>query len=280
MYDSNIDKFVCNEFNFVMALLPLKDENKIINIKFQYVTLIIIISCVTAFLWQVSLGVEQNKIIYALGTIPTVLFGTKELAPNLTILPESLTIFTNLFLHGGWMHLIFNMLFLWVFGDNIEDSMGHLRFILFYFICGVLATITHATIESNSNVPLIGASGAISGVLGAYLILHPKARVLVLFMNIIPLRLPAIVVLGFWIGIQFFNLNSENGIAWWAHIGGFTAGMVLIIPFKKKKFALHNPWKSLNAARTRASSSRVLKRSTSIFPNSLSKNYFKDNRKR
>jgi membrane associated rhomboid family serine protease len=255
-----------------MALLPLKDDNDIVNIKFQYMTLTIIISCVITFLWQISLGAEQSKIIYGLGTIPSVLFGFKELSPNLIIIPETLTILSSLFLHGGWMHLILNMLFLWVFGDNIEDSMGHLRFISFYFICGILATLTHATVEPSSTSPLIGASGAISGVLGAYLVIHPKARVLVLFMNIIPLRLPAIVVLGFWIGLQFLSLNNENGTAWWAHIGGFIAGMILIIPFRKKQIVLFNQWKSLDKAKATATHSTTVKRAPTIIPQSIQKN--------
>ena len=255
-----------------MALLPLKDDNNIINIKFQYITLIIIISCVTTFLWQLSLSGEQGKFIYGLGTIPSVLFGERQLSPNLVIIPGSLTLITSLFLHGGWMHLSFNMLFLWVFGDNIEDSMGHLRFISFYLICGILATLTHSIMANNSNAPLIGASGAISGVLGAYIMIHPKARILVLFMNIIPLRLPAIIVLGAWIGIQFFSLGNESNTAWWAHIGGFTAGMALIIPFRKKQIILFDAWKFFKKNKTPLPANRVVKREPSIFPTTLKKN--------
>ena len=249
-----------------MALLPLKDDNNLINIKFQYVTLILIICCVMTFLWQLSLGPEQRGILYSLGTIPTVLFGAKELSQNLYIIPEPLTVLTSLFLHGGWMHLILNMLFLWVFGDNIEDSIGHLKFVFFYLTCGIFAAVTHAMMEPTSNSPLIGASGAISGVLGAYIILYPKARVLVLFMNIIPLRLPAVLVLGSWIGLQFLNLGNESGIAWWAHIGGFIAGMLLIIPFRKNGIVL------LSRRNVTDSGSRInvpntrIEKSTTIIP--------------
>ena len=258
-----------------MALLPLKDDNDIINIKYQYITLLIIISCILTFFWQISFGEEQRKLIYGLGVIPSVLFGARDLSPNLIIIPEFLTIFTSLFLHGGWMHLIFNMLFLWVFGDNIEDSMGHLRFIVFYFLCGSIATLTHAFVEYSSNSPLIGASGAISGILGAYLVIHPKARVLVLFMNIIPLRLPAIIVLGFWIGLQFLSLGNESRTAWWAHIGGFLAGMILIIPFRKKQIPLLNPKDTLNHAKTIVTS---FKKAPSIIPltKKTKKSYKKD----
>ena len=258
-----------------MALLPLKDDNNIIHIKYQYITLLIIVTCILTFFWQISIGVEQRKLIYGLGAIPSVLFGIRDLSPNLIIIPESLTILTSLFLHGGWMHLIFNMLFLWVFGDNIEDSMGHLRFIAFYFICGILATLTHAIVEYGSNTPLIGASGAISGILGAYLVIHPKARVLVLFMNIIPLRLPAIIVLGGWIGIQFLSLGKETGTAWWAHIGGFIAGMILIIPFRKKQIPLLSPLNHLGKAKTIVTS---FKQAPTIIPQTTNKNkpYKKD----
>ena len=256
-----------------MTLLPLKDDNSLVNIRFQYMTLILIICCILTFLWQLSLGPEQRGIIYSLGTIPTVLFGAKELSPNLYIIPEPLTVLTSLFLHGGWMHLILNMLFLWVFGDNIEDSIGHLKFVFFYLICGIFAALTHAMVESSSNSPLIGASGAISGVLGAYIILYPKARVLVLFMNIIPLRLPAVLVLGSWIGLQFLSLGNESGTAWWAHIGGFITGMVLIIPFRKNGIALLNRWNISDSGSRKYVPNRGMKKSTTIIPETKSKIY-------
>jgi membrane associated rhomboid family serine protease len=158
-----------------------------------------------------------------------------------------------------------------VFGDNIEDSMGHLRFISFYLICGILATLTHSMIESNSSSPLIGASGAISGVLGAYIVIHPKARILVLFMNIIPLRLPAIIVLGSWIGIQFVSLGNGTNTAWWAHIGGFAAGMALIIPFRKNQIVLPNKWKIINKGKSIIPPHKTAKTGPSIFPKSLKK---------
>ena len=221
-----------------MALLPIKDSNEKISIKFQYITLLIIVLCISIYFWQITLGSEQAKYIYSLGTIPTVLFGTRELSSSLVIIPEYLTVFTSLFLHGGWMHLLSNMLFLWVFGDNVEDSMGHSRFIFFYIICGILATLTHAIVESNSNLPLIGASGAISGVLGAYIVLFPRAKILALFMNIIPIRLPALLVIGVWIAIQFLNINNDDGTAWWAHVGGFMSGVVLIFLFKRNDLIL------------------------------------------
>tara|TARA_B100001094_G_scaffold288683_1_gene305073 strand:- start:166 stop:957 length:792 start_codon:yes stop_codon:yes gene_type:complete len=258
-----------------MALLPIKDSNEKISIKFQYITLLIIVLCISIYFWQITLGSEQAKYIYSLGTIPTVLFGTRELSSSLVIIPEYLTVFTSLFLHGGWMHLLSNMLFLWVFGDNVEDSMGHSRFILFYIICGILATLTHAVAESNSNLPLIGASGAISGVLGAYVVLFPRAKILALFMNIIPIRLPALLVIGVWIAIQFLNINNDDGTAWWAHVGGFMSGVVLIFLFKRNDLILI---KKQNAFIKPSYNMKNPNHSKSIFPDtSFTRTNSKDN---
>ena len=225
-----------------MALLPLKDDNPLKRIPFHFGTVTFMAVCIAAFFWQLSLGDAQGWAIYAYGAIPSVLFGIQDLAPHLAIIPAPLTLVTGTFLHGGWMHLIGNMLFLWVFGDNIEDAMGHGRFVAFYLICGILASLAHAVFNADSIVPVIGASGAVSGVLGAYLVLHPKARVLVL-VGYMPVRLPAIVVLGFWIVLQFFNAavagdSQGGGVAWWAHIGGFAAGALLIVPMRHRNVPL------------------------------------------
>ncbi len=255
-----------------MALLPIKDDNVLERISFQYVTVAMIAICVVVFLWQLSLGAEQGKAIFGLGSIPAVLFGNRELSPDLVLLPSSVTLVTSMFLHGGWMHLIFNMLFLWVFGDNVEDSMGHLRYLVFYLLCGVLASLSHAVMEPSSAVPLVGASGAISGVLGAYLVLHPKARLLVLFMNIIPLRLPAIIVLGSWIGFQFLSLSSgeESNTAWWAHIGGFLAGMILVVPFRRKSVPLFDGAGRFGPDNPNVIDLEERRHGRSIFPNTVS----------
>jgi len=219
-----------------MALFPLKDDTPLRSISFQYVTVTLIAINVIVFLWELAPGVEVDRMVYSFGAIPAVIFGLAELPPHLAAVPGWMTLVTSLFLHGGWMHLLGNMLFLWIFGDNVEDSMGHPRYLVFYLLCGVLATLMHAVVAPTAQTPLIGASGAISGVLGAYLILHPRARLLVLFMSIIPLRLPAWIVLGSWIGLQFLNLNSSAGsdVAWWAHVGGFIAGAILIVPFRRR----------------------------------------------
>lgn len=225
--------------------LPLKDENPLRVIPYQLVTVALIATCVLVFLWQLSLGERgQLQAVYGFGTIPSVLFGRRELDPALAVLPAEVTVLTSMFLHGGWLHLGGNMLYLWVFGDNVEDSMGHFRFVVFYLLCGIVATLTHSFLAADSTVPLVGASGAISGVLGAYLVLHPKVRVLVLAFYRLPIHLPAYVVLGGWIVLQAINayvggqMPGEAGVAWWAHIGGFVAGMLLIGPMRRRAVPL------------------------------------------
>jgi len=227
-------------------MIPLRDDNP--SSRIPHVTRALVAACVLAFLWQLSLGPQGGeRIIYALGVIPSVLFGTRALPDEIALVPPSMTMFTSMFLHGGWMHLIGNMLYLWIFGDNVEDSMGHGRYLVFYLLCGIAAVLAQALPAPDSIVPMIGASGAISGVLGAYLLLHPHARVLV----VIPIgfilqtmRLPAGVVLAIWFGLQLLsNLfdQGEGGVAFRAHIGGFIAGMLLIPLFKRRDVRLLQP---------------------------------------
>jgi rhomboid family protein len=151
---------------------------------------------------------------------------------------------TAMFVHAGWVHIGGNMLFLWIFGDNVEDNMGHLRYLLFYFLCGIAAAVTQTAFSLNSTVPAVGASGAIAGVLAAYLILYPKAMVRVIFLPLffLPFVLPAVILIGIWFVIQVFsgiasigNANAGSGVAWWAHVGGFTAGAVLILLFRRRR---------------------------------------------
>ena len=144
---------------------------------------------------------------------------------------------TSIFLHGSFFHLVSNMLFLWVLGDNIEDAMGHFRFFFFYIFCGICAVMAHALINPQSELPMIGASGAVSGVIGAYLVLHPRAMILTLVLRFM-VQLPAYVVLGLWIAFQLFNASMApetqgGGVAWWAHIGGFAAGIIMIFPLSR-----------------------------------------------
>ncbi len=208
-----------------------------------------IVACVMVFLWQIGGSpAHQQNVIYALGVIPSVLLGNAHLDPQLVWVPAYATVVTSMFLHGGWMHLIGNMLYLWVFGNNVEDATGHLRFIVFYIVCGVAAVFAQALPNPESTIPMVGASGAISGVLGAYLLLHPRARVLVaipLGFYFHTLRLPAAIVLGLWFVLQLVNSlladQGQGGVAFGAHIGGFIAGMALIPLFKKRGVRLKNP---------------------------------------
>lgn len=227
-------------------MFPLHDDNP--TSKVPILTLFFISACIAAFLWQLSLGSNAQKYIYAYGAIPAVLLGGKSLPPDISLIPVWATAFTSMFLHGGWMHLLGNMLYLWIFGNNVEDAMGHKRFLVFYFLCGLIAMFSHAYMDTQSDIPMIGASGAISGILGAYLMLYPNARVLVaipLGFIIHTTRLSAAWVLGFWFVFQLINsaLSSGNGpgVAWGAHIGGFLAGLILVVFFKRKGVTLFAP---------------------------------------
>lgn len=228
-------------------MIPLRDDNP--SRTTPIVTYTILGLCVLVFLWQFSLGpVRGQAVVYALGVIPAVLLQDATLPPDIALVGPWTSVFTSMFLHGGWMHLIGNMLYLHIFGDNVEDSMGHVRFVIFYLLCGVAAVLAQALPEPSSELPMIGASGAISGVLGAYMLLFPHARVLVL----IPIgfimqtaRLPAIWVLLLWFGIQLLsNMMSPagvGGVAFRAHIGGFVAGMALVALFKHRNVRLWYP---------------------------------------
>lgn len=224
-------------------LLPLKDSNPLKVIPFQVVTVAIIALCTGVFALQAMLpqGAAED-VAMSFGMIPAVLFGYEQPPPQLAAIPPEATIFTAMFLHAGWLHLGGNMLYLWVFGDNIEDAMGHARFVVFYLVCGVVATLTYGLMNPASTMPLVGASGAISGVLGAYLLLHPRVRIitLIFYRLLLPLPLPAYIVLGGWILLQVLNalvgetVPAAAGTAWWAHIGGFVAGVLLIVPMRRK----------------------------------------------
>lgn len=220
-------------------MIPLRDENP--SKTFPFVTIAIIIINVLVFLYELSLGSHLEDRVNLFAATPY----------NITHLNNPLvlvTLLTSLFFHAGFMHLIGNMLYLWVFGNNIEDKLGHLRFVFFYLSCGVIATFGHILTSSNSELPLIGASGAISGVLGAYLLLYPRAKILVLiplfyFWRVV--KLQAFWFLLFWIILQLFygttsfalmdTANRSGGIAWFAHIFGFFAGMIFLGLFLKKK---------------------------------------------
>jgi rhomboid family protein len=223
-------------------MIPLRDDNPSATV--PVVTRAIVGACVVVFLWQVALGAGGERVTYALGVIPSVLFGINTLPPGIALVPPGVTTVTSMFVHGGFMHLAGNMLYLWIFGDNVEDSMGHAWFAAFYLLCGLVAVFAQALPDPDSTVPMIGASGAISGVLGAYLLLHPHARVLVVVpigLLLQPLRLPAGLVLALWFALQLLSsvvAAGEGGVAFRAHIGGFIAGMLLIPLFKRSSVPL------------------------------------------
>ncbi len=221
-----------------MPFIPLGDSNPRILVRYPWVTWGTILVCCFIYLAQISDGLQVS--VYNFGFIPAILAGDARLSSELLQLPATVTLFTSMYLHGSFPHLLGNMLFLWVFGDNIEDSMGHGRFLIFYLLCGAAAGLAHFAAQPLSDIPMVGASGAISGVLGAYLMLHPRARIL-FPVFIIPVRLPAYILLAGWFGFQVFAAFADTGfgnVAWWAHIGGFVAGFILVIPFKRNTVQL------------------------------------------
>ncbi|MGQ0811006.1 MAG: rhomboid family intramembrane serine protease [Nitrospiraceae bacterium] len=231
-------------------MIPLHDDNPTETVPFF--TVAFIATCVLVFFYQVSLPAEPGEaFVFQYGAIPAAVFGHAALPPEFANIPPFATLFTSMFLHGGWMHLIGNMLYLWIFGNNIEDVMGHVKFVIFYALCGIIAALSHAVTDPASTIPMVGASGAISGVLGAYLLLFPRAHVLVF----IPLGLasrtmyvPAGLVLGLWFVMQVLsggmNLGNQGaGVAFFAHIGGFVAGIALIGLFKRPDVRFFAPSK-------------------------------------
>ena len=226
-------------------MFPLSDDNPRRHLT-PYVSWGIVAACLLVWLWQFSLPPREGEIaVYALGMIPARLFGYGELPPELAGTPAWATVVTSMFMHGGWLHLGSNMLYLWIFGDNIEDSMGHGRFAVFYLLCGTAAALAQGMLDPSSEIPMIGASGAVSGVLGAYILLHPGATVRVLIILgffVIIAHVPALIVLGIWFAGQLFSAAmtppGEPGIAFAAHIGGFLAGLVTVSVFKRRDVPL------------------------------------------
>ncbi|MBI4966655.1 MAG: rhomboid family intramembrane serine protease [Rhodospirillales bacterium] len=219
-----------------MFFFPLYDDNPCRITPF--VTWAMIGLCAMIFLWQMGLSDEAGEqAVLALGFVPATFLGDARLAPDLALVPPAATLVTSMFLHGGLMHLGGNMLYLWIFGNNVEDAMGSGRFLLFYLLCGIAAALAQGLADPDSTVPMIGASGAIAGILGAYLLLHPRANVRVLLVIIIYVRfvnIPAVFVLGAWFALQIWSSLSApagaGGVAFLAHVGGFVAGLILI-PF-------------------------------------------------
>ena len=214
-------------------MIPLRDINPIRTT--PVVNYLIIIVNVLTFMWELSFGPNLERALFNVAFIPARFWIPGYLLPNL------ITIFISMFLHGGLLHIASNMLYLWIFGDNIEDRLGHGRYLIFYLLCGFGATLTHAFFNPTSRVPAIGASGAIAGVLGAYLILFPRAQVTTLipiFFFITIRELPAVIILGLWFVLQLFSgvgslsvagAEQAGGVAYFAHIGGFVLGMILVV---------------------------------------------------
>ena len=209
-------------------LIPLRDENP--RGRFPLVTFLIIAANVLVFLFQRSLSpAGQELLLKAAGAIPFEIVNHVDIGPA-DLLPWPGSILTSMFLHGGWLHLIGNMWFLWLFGDNVEEALGSVRFLLFYLLAGTVGAVAQCYIVPDSTAPMLGASGAVAGVLGAYVLLYPRARILTfalipLFLNV--LRVPAWLFLGFWFLGQFF-IGDGAGVAWMAHVGGFLAGLGIV----------------------------------------------------
>ena len=210
-------------------MIPLRDRNP--RTTTPWVNYILIALNLAAFAWELSLGVRLE------GTLASVAFVPDRFWEPGGWTADGMSMFLSMFLHAGWLHIGSNMLYLWIFGDNVEDRLGHFRYLVFYLACGVAATKAHAMFNAGSGLPAIGASGAIAGVLGAYLILFPRAHV----MTLIPIgffiavrELPALLILGLWFVMQIFSgvasigAAEGGGVAWWAHIGGFVAGLALV----------------------------------------------------
>jgi rhomboid family protein len=234
-------------------MIPYHDENE--TQRPAVVTLVIIVLCTLAWVLVQGAGsdIALARSVCNLGLIPGELTGLLragvgfKMGDGLVCVtdagPQYLNIFTSMFMHGGWMHLIGNMWFLWLFGNNIEDSMTRPRFLIFYLLCGVAAALAQVWTDPNSEIPMVGASGAISGVMGAYLVLYPRVRVftiLPLGFFITTVALPAWVMLIYWMGLQFLGTLARaggegGGVAFWAHIGGFVAGVLLVKLFENRR---------------------------------------------
>jgi membrane associated rhomboid family serine protease len=231
----------------VIFALPLYDDNPIQRP--PVVTYTLIGMCIGAFLWQ--LGQNPHVVALEYGMIPAVLFGYSKLSPDLAILSPWATIFTSMFLHAGLLHIGGNMLFLWIFGNNVEDLLGGARYLLLYLGSGIAAALVQALAAPHSQIPMIGASGAIAGVLGAYLVTYPHANVhcfvwIVIFFWIV--TVPAWVLLGLWFAIQLSSGLAAGpaapGVAFWAHVGGFTTGIILFLLLRPRAMGLLQPQRS------------------------------------
>ena len=220
-------------------IIPIGDEIERTATPFQFATITMLAICFGVWGWQVNLSFEEVEgAFYSFGLVPAFLFGYRAPPLELAVIPVELTIVTSMFMHGGWSHIIGNMIYLWVFGSSLEEACGHVRFVIFYLLCGVGAAIGHAMVDPAATIPMVGASGAISGLLAAYMLVYPFNKVTVLFMLVgfFRVRLPALIVVGLWIAYQIYEMFAAaaapepevGGVAWTAHVGGFATGAVLI----------------------------------------------------
>jgi hypothetical protein len=230
-------------------MIPIRDETP--RFSTPFVTYFIIALNTLVFLFELSVSEQGrgalNGLIYHFGVVPWRFDHIVAAWPASALTGLFLPVLTSMFLHASWLHLIGNMWFLWIFGDNIEDYLGHFSYLLFYLVCGFAAAITHILLNVGSKLPSVGASGAIAGVMGAYFVLYPKARVMMWFPPIFFFHLPAWLVLGYWFFMQFLSgaatsiaetSQTNGGIAFWAHVGGFVAGVVLIkvLPARPRRY--------------------------------------------
>jgi membrane associated rhomboid family serine protease len=223
-------------------MIPISDDNPTTHTAF--INWAIVGLCVAVYLWEWSLGHQMAAAISVLGFVPAALFGHPQVLRGYIHVPLA-TLFTSMFVHGGLLHVAGNMLYLAIFGNNIEEAMGHVRYLFFYLLCGVAAALTLAWMDPGALIPMVGASGAISGVLAAYLLLYPRARVTVVVpLGIIlwPFTISAFWVVGLWFLLQLasamFTDPAQPGVAWWAHVGGFVMGLALTPLFKSRGIPL------------------------------------------
>ncbi|MBM4326079.1 MAG: rhomboid family intramembrane serine protease [Deltaproteobacteria bacterium] len=231
-------------------MIPLRDSNP--SGTAPVVTVALIALNVVVWFYEVALGPRVERFIFDYGLIPARFVASLH-HPVSMVSNALVPLFTSVFMHGGWLHVIGNMWFLWIFGDNVEDRLGHFRFLIFYLMCGIGASIAHVMFHPGSNIPTIGASGAISGVLGAYLVSFPHSRVLTLLIIFVIIRLveiPAFLFLILWFVFQFVSGTAEigssqetGGVAYWAHMGGFVIGIALLWFFpKRRRFREYSAW--------------------------------------
>lgn len=227
-------------------MIPIRDKTP--SRTFPFVNIGLIITNILVFTYEISLGQEMGPFVEMSGIRPARMIWLLNNQP-INVPGIVFPFLSSMFVHGGWFHIIGNMWYLWIFGDNVEDRMGHSRYLIFYLLCGMAAGVTHVYFNQASNIPTVGASGAIAGVMGAYLMLYPLGKVSTLvpiFFFITFIDVPALFFLGIWIILQFVQgtisttiSQDTAGVAWWAHLGGFFAGAILIFAFRRYKRQHH-----------------------------------------